>query len=277
MTLPSIFTAPIQGASGEDAMVILFEHPLSPYVQKVKIALREKNVAFEVRQPDILTGGSAEFMATNPRAEVPSLVDGENVIFDSTIICEYVDEKWPEPALLPRDPGARARVRMIEDMCDTSYDPPCWGMMEIAAFRRAEGEAFERLASAAQEDVIGVNEWLTRMLGDRPWFNGDDFGWGDMAVAPFVKFASVVNMAPGPGPLADWYARVSGRPTVAETFAEADASLGGVDQLPAVMESGFFKREYRDHRLDWMIRSGGIDVVLDGLRRDNIRFTYPVR
>ena len=57
------------------------------------------------------------FSATNPRIEVPVLVDGDLQIFDSTIIMEYIEEKWPEPALLPprSDPLARARTRMIEE------------------------------------------------------------------------------------------------------------------------------------------------------------------
>ena len=58
-------------------MVVLYEHPLSPYAQKVKIALGEKGISFESRLPDLLGGNLAEFAPLNPRLEVPSLVDGE--------------------------------------------------------------------------------------------------------------------------------------------------------------------------------------------------------
>ena len=258
-------------------MVMLYDHPLSPYAQKVKIALREKSVGFETRMTDIVNGGTADFVATSPRGEVPSLVNGSVVISDSTIICEYIEDQWPSPALRPPLPAARARVRLIEDMCDSSYDPPAWGMMEVAVFKRVEGPLAETLAKVARQDVDGINDWLTGQLGEHQWFNGTSFGWGDMAVAPFVYFSSVVGLPPAPGPLADWYARVARRPSVAATFAEGDAVLGLIADVPAMMKSPSFRREYRDHRLEWMIRSGGIDLVTDGLKHNNIRFSPPVR
>jgi glutathione S-transferase len=72
-------------------MIVVHEHPLSPYVQKVKIALGEKGVPFETRMPDIVGGANLEeFAGLNPRLEVPTLVDGDAAIFDSTIIMEYI-------------------------------------------------------------------------------------------------------------------------------------------------------------------------------------------
>ena len=108
--------------------MLLYEHPLSSYAQKVKIALREKGVAFDVEVPaDFGTGRTdGPFVAASPRAEVPALIDGDASIVESTIIMEYVEERWPEPALLPRDPAARARARMIEDICDTQYEAINW-------------------------------------------------------------------------------------------------------------------------------------------------------
>ena len=98
-------------------MLTLLEHPLSSYAQKVKIALREKRVAFTAEIPVDLGSGSAvgTFKAANPRAEVPVLVDGVTQIFNSTVIMEYIEERWPEPPLLPRDPAARAFARITEE------------------------------------------------------------------------------------------------------------------------------------------------------------------
>jgi glutathione S-transferase len=111
-------------------VITLFDHPLSTYAQKNKIALREKNVAFELRLPMGIGAGVAldpAFGQASPRGEVPALVDGGTRIFDSTIILEHIEEKWPEPPLLPADPAARARARMIEDAMDTHYDAINWG------------------------------------------------------------------------------------------------------------------------------------------------------
>ena len=114
-------------------MTTLYEHPLSPYAQKVKIALRGKGVKFDLKMPNLL-GGDDEFARVSPRREVPTLVDGDDTIFDSTIILEYIEDRWPKPPLLPAEPAARARVRMIEEMCDTYYEAINWAAFEVQIF-----------------------------------------------------------------------------------------------------------------------------------------------
>jgi glutathione S-transferase/RNA polymerase-associated protein len=259
----------------ECEMVLLYEHPLSPYVQKVKIALRTKAIPFEIRSPLGDAGDPADaFAAANPRGEVPALVDGGLGIFDSTIILEYVEEKWPVPPLLPADPAGRARVRMIEEVCDTHYEAVNWGLGEVIWFGRGEGEAADTLKAAAGEQIAGLHRWLDEQLGDRNWFNGDAFGWGDLAVVPYAQMSAVFGFRPEEGSrLSRWLARVSELPAVAATAAEAAASLASIPDFAQMIASGAFKREYRDHRLEWMIRSGGIEVVLDGMRRGDIRFS----
>jgi glutathione S-transferase/RNA polymerase-associated protein len=71
--------------------------------------------------------------------------------------------------------------------------------------------------------------------------------------------------------------RVRQRPSVARTLEEAFAALSGFDQVSSLVDSGVFVREYRDHRLEWMMRSGGRDIVLDGMERKNIRFAVEIR
>jgi glutathione S-transferase len=255
-------------------MVLLYEHPLSPYAQKVKIALAEKGVAFECRLPDFMSGQDPDFAAANPRLEVPALVDGDTRVFDSTIILEYLEDRWPNPALLPSTPAERARVRMLEELCDTYYEAISWAAMEVRVFRRATGELADRLLARGAEQVAGVNRYLERQLGERPWFNGAAFGWGDVSVVPYVHGAGVAGNPPPPGSrLAAWLDRVRTRPSVAATFQAAAESMQGFEMIPQLVESGLFKREYRDHRLEWMMRSGGADIVLDGMRRGNIRFS----
>ena len=94
--------------------MLLYEHPLSSYAQKVKIALREKGLDFTAETPPALGSGKAEgqFAASSPRNEVPALIDGDARIFDSTIILEYLEDKFPSPPLLPRDPAARLNQRI---------------------------------------------------------------------------------------------------------------------------------------------------------------------
>jgi glutathione S-transferase/RNA polymerase-associated protein len=255
-------------------MIVLYEHPLSPYAQKVKIALAEKAVPFESRLPDLLGGDLGEFLPLNPRLEVPTLVDGDDAVFDSTIILEYVEERWPNPPLLPVGAAERARVRMLEELCDTYYEAINWAIFEIRVFQRATGDLAQRLEARAASQRAGCNAYLERALGARPYFNGDTFGWGDLAVVPFVHAAAITGAPPAEGSaLAAWHARVVERPSVASTLQAATQSMAGFEMLPQLVASGQFRREYRDHRLEWMLRSGAVDVVIDGIRNGNIRFS----
>jgi len=256
-------------------MVKLYEHPLSPYAQKVKIALAEKGVPFEAEIPPLAGGDLGQFRALNPRLEVPTLIDGDTAVFDSTVILEYIEDRWPTPPLLPKTPAERARVRMLEDVCDTYYEAINWACFEINVFKRAEGGLAERLLGRAAEQTASVHTWLEQQLGSRTFFNGDAFGWGDLSVVPHVQASALVGHAPPDGSrLAAWLDRVRTRPSVAAVLEAAAASMGGFEMLPQLIASGQFVREYRDHRLEWMMRSGGVEIVLDGMRKKNIRFTH---
>ena len=259
--------------------MLLYEHPLSSYAQKVKIALREKGVAFDLELPETFGTGRTDgsFVEANPRGEVPVLIDGDLRLFESTIILEYIEERWPEPALLPRDPAARARARLTEEVCDTQYEAVNWGFGEILWFRRATGELAERMRAAAARQTVTLQAWLTERLGEADWFGGARFGWADAAVAPILNRSVHYGLAPAAdSALARWHARIGERPSVAQTFAEFDAAAATMAAASDRYTTGGRRREYRDYRLEWMIKSGGIDVVLTGLRDDNIRFPWPL-
>lgn len=257
-------------------MIQLYEHPLSPFAQKVKIALRHKGITFDLARPEGLGSGAAaaDFAQGNPRREVPLLVDGDCRIFDSTIMLEYLEEKWPDPSLMPDAPAERARVRMIEDVMDTHLEAVNWGLGEVRYFRRAEGAQADALRGRAEAQLNGFFAWLESHLGDAEWMNGARFGRADLAVVPFLNASRGFGFAPqAGGALAAWLERVNAVPAVATTAAEAEASIASIGKAYRAVEGGGFRRHYRDHRLEWMIRSGGFDIVARGLERGDIRFT----
>jgi glutathione S-transferase len=257
----------------------LYEHPLSSYAQKVKIALREKGLAFDKETPNALGSGQAAgpFAAASPRNEVPALIDGAARIFDSTIILEYLEDKYPTPHLLPSDPVVRAEARMIEEVCDTLYEAINWGLSEIRWFKRAEGAKAEQMKATAARQTAELQAWLADKLGGREWFNGDSFGWADLSVAPYVNRSFHYGMGTQDGsPLARWRERILQRPSVAETFKEFEAAAGKMGDAAERVRSGAMRREYRDHRLEWMLKSGGVQIVLDGIAKNTIRFTWPL-
>lgn len=260
-------------------MLTLYEHPLSPYAQKCKIALTEKSVPFEAKTPLGIGSGmtDAVFLAASPRGEVPALIDGDVRLFDSTVILEYIEDKWPNPPLLPKDPAARARARMIEDVMDTHYEPINWGLGELRWFKRGEGTpAPAKIERRIAGQLKGFFAWLERQLDGRDWFTGERFGWADLSVIPYVNGSAGNGFPPDPASaLGRWQARANARPSVA-ACNNAIAELAGaqsLDNVADLVKKGLFKREYRDHRLEWMIRSGGLDIVLDGIKTDSIRFS----
>jgi len=258
-------------------MLRLFEHPLSPYARKVKIVLEHKGVPYQRVFVNPLAADIVEFAAISPLLEVPCLVDDDDgtAVFDSTTMLEYVEDKWPAPPSLPATPAERARVRMLEELCDTQLEAVNWGLMEVRFFRRAEGAEADGLLAAARAQLDRFWTRLDRELDGRPWMNGASFGRGDAAVIPHITGSAFFGapLDAKHARLAAWAARCAEQPAVradAEQLAtwvreNLGGGAGGQGGMPVV-------RQYRDHRLEWMLKSGGIEVVRRGLAAGTIRF-----
>jgi glutathione S-transferase len=154
----------------------LISHDLCPYVQRAMIALTEKGVAFDRVYID-LAAKPDWFLAMSPLGKVPLLKVGDDVIFESAVILEYLEETQPNP-LHPADPVARARHRaMIEFGSAILSD--IWGL-EIAATR-----------DVAEAKIAGLRQRFARLeqeLGDGPWFAGEKFSLVDAAFAPVFRY-----------------------------------------------------------------------------------------
>ena len=98
--------------------VTIIGAPASPYVRKVLAVLELKRVPYRL-DPVVPFFGTDEFTRLSPLRRVPVVIDGDLVLPDSTVICEYLDERHPTPPLMPRDPAARARARWLEEFADT--------------------------------------------------------------------------------------------------------------------------------------------------------------
>jgi glutathione S-transferase len=260
--------------------ILLYEHPLSPYAQKIRVLLREKELPFEARLPQRLerSGGNPELAELNPRLEVPALVHDGLTIFDSTIILEYLEEAFPSPPMMPPSPPARARLRMIEEVCDTHWEAINWGLGELRFFRRSGESLGPALRRAADEQLAHMYAWLEGMLGTSEWLSGGQFGWGDLCALPFAAMSSMFDMEPpAESPVAHWLQRGRQRSSVSRTVEEALAAIPAMDSVADALAAGKLRRQFRDHRLEWMIRSGGLQVVVDGLAKGDIRFTDTAR
>jgi glutathione S-transferase len=257
----------------------LYEHPLSPYARKVKIVLYAKGIDFERVSitPMTLREGDpafAEFASTSPRLEVPCLLDGDFRCYDSTIIVDYIDEKWPDLPMLPvADPEARARARMVEELCDTQVDAINWGLMELRVFRRADGALAEQMASRAGGQLASVWDRLESELQGRSWFSGERFGRADASLVVHVVASGLFGFGPDERHprLREWAARTAEVEAVKRDQADLGVFMAS-DGVRAMRKAPKIRRQYRDYRLEWMLKTGGLEIVLRGLEGDTIHF-----
>lgn len=197
----------------------LVSHALCPYVQRAAIVLAEKGVAFERVDVD-LANKPAWFLALSPLGKTPVLnVDGE-ALFESAVICEYLDETLP-PRLHPEAPLARARERAWMEFGSAVLNG-------IAVLYSAGDDAALDRAYAA---LRGRFEQLEARLGDGPWFAGRRFGLVDAVFGPVFRYFEVippVGLFDGLPRVQAWREALAGRPSVREAVSAGYAHrLGG--------------------------------------------------
>jgi len=254
-------------------VIQLFDLPLSPYAQKVKLALLEKNIPFDVHGVNLLQP-DATFLSVSPRRQAPVLVCDDMAVFDSTIILEFIEDSWPERPLLPQDAALRANARMVEDVCDTTYDAINWSVM-VAAERADSGSA-QTINRKAASQVNEINGWLDSRLDSDGWFGGLGTLWTDICVYPFVNAAASQGNKPKPGSkLEAWLHRMRGRASASRVRNDIRVYLEGLRERTSTTssKSGVRQRTFRDHRLEWMMVNGGKEIVLDGVEEGTATYT----
>ncbi len=148
-------------------MLKLYNAPHSTCSQKVRICLHEKGLAFEDIKLDL---GKAkdqlkpEYLKLNPNGVVPTLVDDDDIIIDSSVICEYLDEKYPSPKLTPDDVVERAKMRAwmryLEEVPTVAVRVPSFNMGFLPRFAGLDDERFR----AEQSDVRPIRKHFYRRM-----------------------------------------------------------------------------------------------------------------
>ena len=244
--------------------ITLYHHGSSACAAKVRFVLAEKRIAWDSRYVDILAGEqfAPEFLAINPKAVVPVLVhhlaSGDAIICESSVICEYAEEAFPDtPRLMPADPVLRADVRIWTKGVDEELHPACSALTYLASHRHsilasgraddfegfmaapgAEGRPARELkfrwihegfaAPGAAEKLQLYVAWLDRMeeaLAASGWLVGDTFTLADCALAPYLNRLAALAMErlwqAGARPnVARWFASVQTRPSFTPAFVE---------------------------------------------------------
>jgi glutathione S-transferase len=198
----------------------LYSGPLSLFSGKVRIALAEKGLSYELVSVPFTRAGYQPkhpvVAAVNPKAQVPVLEDGELMLCDSTLILEYLEDRHPAPPLYPADPVGRARCRQLEAAADEILFPSVFELITEVFYKPdAASRDAGRIARAAGA-VARHYDGLEERLGERPWLCGD-FTVADIGYFLTVTFASGLGAPLGDAQprLRAWYDRALARPAVA--------------------------------------------------------------
>ena len=199
-------------------MRLLHHLPLSPYCRKVRLVLAEKRLPFELRVEKPWER-RPEYLALNPSGTVPTLVEENGLaIPDSTVICEYLDEAYPDTPMLGRTLAERVEVRRLVAWLDGKF------AQEVT--RQLYGEKIiKRLSGIGQPDAtalrvgfsnlkshLGYIGWLAE---SRRWLAGNALSLADFTAAAHLSaldFIGDVDWAVS-APARDWYARMKSRPS----------------------------------------------------------------
>jgi glutathione S-transferase len=206
-------------------MRTLYHLWLSPFCRKVRIALAEKGLGFELKSEN-LWERRAEFLAMNPAGEVPVLVeDGGPTLADSNAICEYLDEIFPDPALCPGDAAARAEVRRLVAWFDGKFNREVTGNLVgekiMKRFLRL-GEPDSRAIRAGKANIQTHLQYVAWLTERRTWLAGDSFSLADIAASAHFSAIDYLGDVPWDKFEASkiWYARVKSRPSFRAILAD---------------------------------------------------------
>lgn len=192
----------------------LVSHALCPYVQRAAVVLAEKGVGFQRIDVD-LADKPDWFLRLSPLGKTPVLQVGGEAVFESAVICEYLDETQP-PRLHPEDALARARERAWME----------FGSAVLSGIAVLYSAADEAAMDAAYAALRGRFERLEAVLGKGPWFAGRRFGLVDAVFGPVFRYFDVIppeGLFDGLPRVQAWRVALAGRPSVREAVTSGYA------------------------------------------------------
>ena len=225
----------------------LYHNDMSSCAQKVRLLLAEKGLEWESRHLDLRSGEHQKdwYIKLNPRAVVPTLIDGDIVVPESNVINEYLDERFPDPPMKPAEPSGRARMRLWTKQLDEGVHDAGIAILSFGvAFRHqyiVKGEAGKAMLESIPDpakrerrrDVIekgldsphfkiAIERLLTLYrdmddtLGRHAWLAGDAYSIADAAFTPYVvrlEHLDVMGLLDRTPRTAGWFRRIKARPS----------------------------------------------------------------
>ena len=196
-------------------MIKLYDFKSSPNCQRVKVVLAEKNLVYDTVPIDLRKQEqkTPEYLKLNPYGKVPVLTDDSTVLYESLIINEDLDEKYPDPPLMPKDPASRAKARILVDYGMAHFD---------SAYQKLRVELMKDPKEQSQPIIDGAKSDLKKLLqrfedeiGEQPYLMGD-FSLVDADLIPRFTRLEGFGVLPDPAlpRLGKYMERMKARPSV---------------------------------------------------------------
>ena len=196
-------------------MIKLYDFKSSPNCQRVKVVLAEKNLPYEIVPVDLTKKEqkNPDYLKMNPYGKVPVLTDDSTVLYESLIINEYLEEKYPATSLLPKDPAKKAKARILTDYGMAHFDSH-YQKLRMELMKEAK-EQSQPIIDGAKADLKKLLQRFEDELGEQQYLLGD-FSLVDANLIPRFTRLEGFGILPDPSlpRLGKYMERMKARPSV---------------------------------------------------------------
>ena len=195
-------------------MMVLYSGTTCPFSQRCRFVLFEKGMDFEIKDVDLFNKPE-DINVMNPYGQVPILVERDLILYESNIINEYIDERFPHPQLMPPDPVMRARVRLFLYSFEKEL---------FAHVQTIENSGNQKAIDKAKLLIRDNLTKLAPILLKNKFMLGDDFSMLDVAIAPLLWRLDHygIDMPKSAAPLAKYAERIFSRPAYIEALTPSE-------------------------------------------------------
>lgn len=194
-------------------MMVLYSGTTCPYSHRCRFVLFEKGMDFEIRDVDLFNKPE-DISVMNPYGQVPILVERDLIIYESNIINEYIDERFPHPQLMPSDPVQRARARLLLMNFEREV------FVHVDVLEKGDNKRAEKARATIRDSLTR----LAPVVAKNKYMMGEEFTMIDVALAPLLWRLSHygIDMPAAAGPVLKYGERIFTRPAFSECLTPSE-------------------------------------------------------
>ena len=199
-------------------MMVLYSGTTCPFSHRCRFVLFEKGMDFEIRDVD-LYNKPEDINVMNPYGQVPILVERDLILYESNIINEYIDERFPHPQLMPADPVMRARARLFL----FNFERELFVHVQQLE-RRDHNKDSSKLMERARQQIRDRLTQLAPVFLKNKYMLGDNFSMLDVAIAPLLWRLDYygIDLSKNAAPLLKYAERIFSRPAYIEALTPSE-------------------------------------------------------